>query len=75
MGEWLSGSWKEWLLDELNSVEFANCQLVNKQKCIQLVDEFLKSDVKDQDKGQLIWLKLQPYLIEKANKKYHQFRD
>lgn len=75
MGEWLSGSWKEWLLDELNSVEFANCQLVNKQKCIQLVDEFLKSDVKDQEKGQLIWLKLQPYLIEKANKKYHQFRD
>jgi asparagine synthase (glutamine-hydrolysing) len=75
MGEWLNGKWKEWLLDELSSTEFANCNLVNKEKIKKMVDEFYITNLQDQDQGQLIWLKLQPYLIEKANKKYHNFKD
>ena len=77
MGEWLNGIWKEWLLDELNSTEYTNNNLADKTTIKHLVDDFFSKDIKNktayQNIGQLIWLHLQPYLIEKANKLHHNF--
>jgi asparagine synthase (glutamine-hydrolysing) len=77
MGEWLNGIWKEWLMDELNSVDFAKSTLVNKAALKQMVNYFFSNDYRSridaQVQGQMIWLNLKPYLIEKANKTYHNF--
>jgi asparagine synthase (glutamine-hydrolysing) len=68
MAEWLRGVWKEWLLDELHSTAFSNCDLIDKEKVLQQADVFYKADKPEQVYGQELWLQLQPYLIEKANK-------
>lgn len=68
MGEWLGGAWKEWLLDEVHSTSFNNCELVDKQKVLSQTEAFYKNAAFEQVYGQELWLQLQPYLIEKANK-------
>lgn len=70
MGDWLSGNWKQWLLDEVHSTAFANCDLVDKGKVLKQVEEFYKKAWFDQTTSQDLWLQLQPYLIEKANKQF-----
>jgi len=75
MGEWFSGIWKEWLLDEISSVDFANSTIVDPIDIARLVNSFLTEGKKNQDTGQLIWLRMQPYFILKANRIFHQFKD
>ncbi len=70
MGEWLAGVWKEWLLDEIHSSAFSNCDLVETDKVHQQAEEFYNSASYDHVHGQQLWLQLQPYLIEKANKEF-----
>jgi asparagine synthase (glutamine-hydrolysing) len=72
MGEWFNGVWKEWLLDEISSVEFNQCELVPTIQIRKTVEAFFENKDADQNLGQLIWLNLQPYLIEKANKLFHK---
>lgn len=69
MGEWLAGSWKEWLMDETSSVEFAHCELIDPASIQERILNFFKADP-DHNKGQELWLHLQPYLIEKANRQF-----
>lgn len=69
MGEWFAGPWKQWLLDEVASVDFRNCDMVDQEKIRASVISFFSSK-EDQGSGQDLWVKLQPYLIEKANKKF-----
>ncbi|HEX4958639.1 MAG TPA: asparagine synthase (glutamine-hydrolyzing) [Lacibacter sp.] len=68
MAEWLSGVWKEWLQDELHSTAFSNCDLIDKDKVRQQAAVFYGSGQPEHVYGQELWLQLQPYLIEKANK-------
>ncbi|MEQ1797228.1 MAG: asparagine synthase (glutamine-hydrolyzing) [Lacibacter sp.] len=68
MGEWFSGEWKQWLLDEVHSTDFRNCELIDQKKIHQQVEEFYKTARYDLGAGQNLWLQLQPYLIEKANR-------
>ena len=75
MGEWFDGIWKEWILDEINSIDFINCTLINPKEITNMVQSFILKGDKDQHTGQMIWLKLQPYLIQKANKLFHQYKD
>lgn len=75
MGEWFSGIWKEWLLDEISSIDFKNSNLVDATAIIELVMSFMSDGQKNQETGQLIWLRMQPYLIWKANLKFHIFKD
>jgi asparagine synthase (glutamine-hydrolysing) len=67
MGEWFVGPWRQWLLDELESVDFNNCDLINtldiKQRAKLLFDSGGEHGV-----GQDLWVGIQPYLIDKANK-------
>lgn len=70
MGEWFAGPWKEWLLDEINSTDFTNCRLINTDKYKKQVDAFYSKGNSEHGVGQQLWLQLQPYLIEKANKQF-----
>ncbi len=70
MGEWLAGDWKQWLLDEINSTDFNNCDLINQKEVKMKVDLFYQTGRYDHGAGQDLWLHLQPYLIEKANKQF-----
>lgn len=68
-GEWFGGIWKEWLRDELAGAAYKKCDLVNKEVIDTLAAEFLEEGKKEHEAGQNLWLQLQPYLIEQANKK------
>ncbi|QNA44988.1 asparagine synthase (glutamine-hydrolyzing) [Lacibacter sediminis] len=70
MGEWLAGNWKQWLLDEVHSTAFNNCDLIDKRKVLNQTELFYETARFDQGAGQDLWLQLQPYLIEKANKQF-----
>jgi asparagine synthase (glutamine-hydrolysing) len=69
MGEWFSGPWKQWLMDETSSVEYQNCDLIDQVAIGHTILQLFHSDG-EQQIGQKLWLLLQPYLIEKANKKF-----
>lgn len=69
MGEWFAGPWKQWLQDEIHSVDFTNCDLIDRQDIVSKVDQFYSSK-QEHGAGQDLWLQLQPFLIEKANRKY-----
>lgn len=69
MGEWFSGPWREWMLDEIHSYEFKQCPLINAPEITRMVEDFLHTK-KDHGRGQGIWVRLQPYLIAKANRLY-----
>lgn len=70
MGEWFSGIWKEWLLDELNSTAFANYDLTDTTRLKNMVTQFYSQSKNEQGAGQAIWLQLQPYLIQRANDQF-----
>ena len=67
MGEWFSGIWKEWLLDEVNSADFRNCDTMDTKGYKKILDAFYNKGIYEQGDGQALWLYLQPYLIQKAN--------
>lgn len=69
MGEWFAGPWKEWLLDETDSSEFNNCNLIDQADIQKRIRKFFETKA-DQNSGQELWLRLQPYLIEKANRQF-----
>jgi asparagine synthase (glutamine-hydrolysing) len=69
MGEWFKGPWKQWLHDELLSNDFRNCDLIDRTAILKKVDLFNHGG-QQHGAGQDLWLLLQPYLIEKSNKKY-----
>lgn len=68
MGEWFAGPWKQWLQDELASTSFKNCDLIDQVDIQSRVSAFFEKQ--HHNAGQDIWLRLQPYLIEKANKQF-----
>lgn len=70
MGEWFAGPWKQWLQDETTSTAFHSCDLINQTNIKKSVAAFYKA-APEQNAGQHIWLQLQPYLIEKANKQFN----
>lgn len=70
MSEWLAGDWKQWLQDEIHSIAFSHCELINQKNILKQVKQFYTEAHHDQGAGQNIWLQLQPYLIEKANKQF-----
>lgn len=70
MGEWLAGKWKQWLLDEVHSTAFANCDLIDTTAYRKQVDAFYAAAKPEQNAGQQLWLQLQPYLLEKANQQF-----
>ncbi len=70
MGEWMAGAWKQWLLDEVHSTSFTNCDLIDTSTYRKQADAFYAAAKPEQNAGQQLWLKLQPYLIEKANKQF-----
>jgi asparagine synthase (glutamine-hydrolysing) len=70
MGEWLGGAWKEWLMDEVHSAAFRNCDLIDSNKVLEQTEQFYSKQNGEQYYGQQLWLQLQPYLIEKANKTF-----
>jgi asparagine synthase (glutamine-hydrolysing) len=67
MGEWFAGPWKQWLLDEVASQGFKNCDLIDQTKIRNNIKKFYDNG-QDHNSGQNLWIQLQPYLIEKANK-------
>lgn len=69
MGEWLYGPWKEWLLDEIKSVDFKNCDLISQNDILNRVQKFFQSGG-EHGAGQDLWIRIQPYLIQKANKRF-----
>lgn len=70
MGEWLSGNWKQWILDEVNSSSFNNCDLINPVAVKQELQDFYSTARFDHTSAQQLWLQLQPYFLEKANKAF-----
>jgi asparagine synthase (glutamine-hydrolysing) len=69
MSEWFAGPWKKWLQDQIHSIDFHNCDLIDRQDILSKVDHFYSMHP-EQGGAQNLWLQLQPFLIEKANKKY-----
>ena len=72
MGEWFAGPWKTWLLDEVHSVDFNNCRLMDTAAYKKRVAAFYKRGNQEHNEGQELWLQLQPYLIEKANQAFRE---
>lgn len=69
LGEWFAGPWKQWLQDELNSTNFQNCDLVDKDEIRKEAILFFGTESPKNNATEL-WLKFQPFLIEQANKKF-----
>ena len=44
MGEWLSGNWKQWILDEVHSTAFKNCDLIDQPSVLQQLHFFYKEE-------------------------------
>jgi asparagine synthase (glutamine-hydrolysing) len=72
MHEWFAGPWKEWLFDEVQSLSFTTCDLVDHKSVHALVRNFERNSHPDLNTGQQLWLQLQPYLIEKAFKVFNK---
>ena len=70
MGEWLSGGWKQWILDEIHSSDFNSCTLINAKDMQKRINEYYQRGWFDQSTSQDLWLQLQPYFLEKANKQF-----
>ena len=70
MGEWLGGELKQWLLDEVHSTAFNNCDLIDQKALTKKVEQYYTEARYEHVAGQNLWLQLQPYLIEKANKQF-----
>ena len=70
MGEWLSGNWKQWILDEVHSTAFKNCDLIDQPSVLQQLHFFYKEERYEHTIAQTLWLQLQPYFIEKANQQF-----
>lgn len=69
LGDWFTGPWKQWLQDELRSIDFINCDLVNTKEIRRKALDLFLAKPENANASEL-WLSLQPYLIEKANKKF-----
>jgi asparagine synthase (glutamine-hydrolysing) len=74
MGEWLKTDLKEWYLDELASKDFINCSLMDSVTYKERAMRYINSSVNNQNEAQDLWLKFQPYLIDKANCKFAQIK-
>jgi asparagine synthase (glutamine-hydrolysing) len=70
MGEWLKSSLKEWYLDEIHSLGFQKCDLIDVDSYKKRALNYLNSQTINQNEAQSLWLNLQPYLIEKSNSRY-----
>lgn len=66
MTEWLHGEMKEFVLDEIHSRSFYECELINPLDVTIEVDNFYREKEKKFSDGQKIWKLLVPYLWKKA---------
>lgn len=64
--EWFKGEWKDFLLDTIHSRDFMECELVNALDICVDVNEFLQDKEAGYHDGERIWIRIMPYLWEKA---------
>lgn len=70
MSDWMTGVWKEWLLDETSSTAFINCELIDGPSVARKLNDYYDSGYYDHTTAQQLWLQLQPYLVQKANQQF-----
>lgn len=64
--EWLQGDMKEFILDEIHSQDFYNCELLNPLEATICIHDFYSKKRTDFSDGDLIWNKVMPYFWKKA---------
>ena len=70
MNQWISGPWRQWILDEISSQDFMNCNLINPILLKEKINLFYKTG-NNQISATDIWKNIQPYLIQKGNKMFN----
>lgn len=63
--EWAQGPWKEWLMDEITSLEFKQCSYIDSNKVYVNTKSVIDGNVATGDGTEQIWMDLMPYLWEK----------
>ena len=62
--EWMQGPLKEYFLDKINSVDFANCSFINKDKVRAEVLNVINNPSATFADGEKAWSDFYPYLWE-----------
>lgn len=63
--EWMKGSWKEWLYDLVESVDFKQSNVINADHTRAMIEHVICSDDASFSEGEKAWEMLMPYLWEK----------
>ncbi len=63
--EWLKGPWREWVLDEIHSQEFATCMLIDHKSVSKQIEKVVDDSKATYSDAEIAWTKLMPYLWER----------
>ncbi|GHM99856.1 asparagine synthetase B [Cytophagales bacterium WSM2-2] len=63
---WLTGPWKEYILDTIQSQDFKNSQVINASQVTRTVQQFYKKPAPSWEDGNIVWESLMPYFWEIA---------
>ncbi|MEM5871823.1 MAG: asparagine synthase (glutamine-hydrolyzing) [Candidatus Aenigmatarchaeota archaeon] len=64
--DWMKNEWKEFLLDNLYSTDFENCNLIDKFETRKKVEKVINDEKATFSDGEQAWISLMPYLWEKS---------
>jgi asparagine synthase (glutamine-hydrolysing) len=65
IGNYLKGGWRQYFYDEMESIDFKNCNLIDSAKVSKLFNEFQASNQIDHNMARKFWHAVVPYLWEK----------
>lgn len=60
--DWFKGPWKEYLLDEISSSSFNNCDLIDSNELAKQIRKITSPDNNDYVFSEYVWTQLSPYL-------------
>jgi len=64
--DWMKNEWKQFLLDNIYSANFENCDLIDKNQVRKQVEQVIKNPQATFGDGEQAWIGLMPYFWEKS---------
>ncbi len=66
LNKWIQGAWKPYIMDNINSTAFKNCDLVDVKRTTAQFEAIIKAENPSINQCQYAWQALTPFLWEKA---------
>ncbi|GAB4128547.1 MAG: asparagine synthase (glutamine-hydrolyzing) [Raineya sp.] len=70
--DWMKNEWKEFLLDNIHSTNFENCNLIDREQVKYQVKQVIENPQASYTDGEKAWTALMPYFWEKSLIKNNQ---